>query len=149
MNDAHLHLVFNHVPIVGTFFGIGILTAGLILKNNTVKNVSYSLFIVTALFAYASMATGDGAAGVVKGIGDITKPMIHKHEEIAEKLAFILYSLAVLSVIGLYADIKKLEIAKWIAFLALLIAGVAGYISTEVGTTGGEIRHTEIRVDVK
>ncbi|WP_293893297.1 hypothetical protein [Flavobacterium sp.] len=145
MNDAHLHLVFNHFPIIGTIFGFGVLAAGLILKNNTVKNVAYCLFIVTAIFAYASISTGAGAAGVVKGMGDITKPMIHKHAEIAEKLAFILYSLAVLSIIGLYVDIKKLGIAKWIAFLALFIAAVAGYISKEVGTSGGEIRHTEIR----
>lgn len=148
MNDAHLHLVFNHFPIIGTIFGFGVLVAGLILKNDTVKNVSYCLFIVTAIFAYASMSTGGGAAGVIKGMPDVTKSMIHEHAEIAEKLALILYSLGALSIIGLYANIKKLGMSKWIAFLVLFVAGVAGYISKDVVTTGGEIRHTEIRSEL-
>jgi hypothetical protein len=36
MTDAHLHLVVNHFPIIGTIFGFGILLAGIVLKNNTV-----------------------------------------------------------------------------------------------------------------
>ena len=33
MNDAHLHLVVNHFPIIGTILGLGILIAGIVLKN--------------------------------------------------------------------------------------------------------------------
>lgn len=51
MNDAHLHLLVNHFPIIGTIFGLGILISGIIFKNNAVKNVSYVIFIVTAIFA--------------------------------------------------------------------------------------------------
>ncbi len=67
MNDAHLHLVFNHFPIIGTIFGLGVLMAGLLLKNNTVKNVAYGLFIATALFAFASASTGGVEAAFGKG----------------------------------------------------------------------------------
>jgi uncharacterized membrane protein len=147
MNEAHYHLVVNHFPIIGTIFGFGVIIAGLILKNNTVKNVSYILFIVTAIFAYASMSTGGGAAGVVKGMPDITKPIIHEHAEIAQKLALILYVLAVVSILGLYTNIKKHNQARLISFLALVIAGIAVYVGKDVGTSGGEIRHTEIRND--
>ncbi len=68
MNDAHLHMVVNHFPIIGTIFGLGILIAGLIFKNTATKNVAYVLFVVAAIFAAFSMGTGEGA------------------EEIAEKL---------------------------------------------------------------
>jgi uncharacterized membrane protein len=145
MNEAHYHLVVNHFPIIGTIFGFGVLIAGLILKNKTVKNVSYVLFIVSAIFAYASIFTGGGAAGMVKGMPDITKPIIHKHAEIAQKLALILYALGVVSLLGLYTNIKNHSQAKLISFLALIIAGIAVYVGKDVGTTGGEIRHTEIR----
>jgi hypothetical protein len=37
MNDAHLHLVVNHFPIIGTILGLGTLVAGILLKNNSVK----------------------------------------------------------------------------------------------------------------
>lgn len=145
MNDAHLHLVFNHFPIIGTIFGFGILIAGLVLKNNTVKNVSYCLFVVTALFAYASMSTGGGAAGMVKNMPSVGKQIIHKHEEIAEKFAVVLYVLALISIVGLYANLKNLRWSKWITLLALVISSIAVYVSKDVGTSGGEVRHTEIR----
>ena len=37
MNDAHLHLLVNHFPIIGTVFGLGVLISGILLKNNSVK----------------------------------------------------------------------------------------------------------------
>ena len=66
MNDAHLHLLVNHFPIIGTIFGLGILIAGIIFKNNAVKNVSYVIFIVTAIFALIAMSTGEGAEEIVE-----------------------------------------------------------------------------------
>ena len=43
MNEAHLHMVVNHFPIIGMILGLIVLLGGLFLKNNTVKNVSYFL----------------------------------------------------------------------------------------------------------
>ena len=37
MNDAHLHMVVNHFPIIGTIFGLGILITGIVMKNNIIK----------------------------------------------------------------------------------------------------------------
>lgn len=33
MNDAHFHLVVNHLPIVGVMIGFLVLLAGLIMKK--------------------------------------------------------------------------------------------------------------------
>jgi hypothetical protein len=32
MNDAHLHLVVNHFPNIGTILGLGTLVAGILLR---------------------------------------------------------------------------------------------------------------------
>lgn len=119
------------------------------LKNNTVKNVSYVLFIVCAVFAALSMATGEGAEEMVEDMPGIGKQIIHEHEEMAEKLALILYVLGVVSLLGLYTTIKNHSKAKLVSFLALVIAAIAVFVAQQVGTTGGEIRHTEIRKDYK
>jgi uncharacterized membrane protein len=147
MNDAHLHMVVNHFPIIGTIFGAGILVTGLIIKNNTVKNVAYSLFVVAAVFAALSMATGEGAEELVEDMPGIGHEIIHEHEEIAEKLALALYVLGAFSLFGLYANIKKHSQAKTAAFLILVISIISIYFAQITGTTGGEIRHTEIRAN--
>ena len=145
MNDAHLHMVVNHFPIIGTILGLGILIAGMILKNNSVKNTAYSLFIVSAIFAFASMYTGDGAEEMVKNMPTVGKRIIHEHEEWAEKLALVLYLLGTISIAGLYATIKQNSKAKLVSLMALIVAGIAVFFAQQTGTSGGEVRHTEIR----
>ena len=147
MNDAHLHMVVNHFPIIGIILGFGVLIAGIVFKNDSVKNTAYSLFIVGAIFAAISMATGEGAEEMVEDMPSVGKQIIHKHEEMAEKLAIVLYLLGVVSIAGLYTNIKKHSQAKLVSFLALTIAAVGIFLGKQTGTTGGEVRHTEIRAD--
>jgi uncharacterized membrane protein len=147
MNDAHLHMVVNHFPIIGTIFGFGILIFGLILKNKTLQNTSYVLFIVAAIFGALSMGTGEGAEELVEDMPNIGKQIIHEHEELAEKLAVLLYVLGGLSLIGLYLNFKNNAKAKLLSFFVLVIAAVGLFLVQKVGTSGGEIRHTEIRAN--
>lgn len=147
MNDAHLHMVVNHFPIIGTILGFGVLIAGMFFKNNSVKNTAYCLFIVGAIFAFASMATGEGAEEMVEDMPSVGKQIIHEHEEMAEKLAIVLYILGLASIAGLYTNIKNHAQAKLVSFLALTIAAVGIFLGKQTGTTGGEVRHTEIRAN--
>ena len=147
MNDAHLHMVVNHFPIIGTILGLGILIGGLIFKNNSIKNTAYCLFIVAALFSFASMNTGEGAEEIAEKLPDVTDQIIHEHEEAAEKLALVLYFLGAISIVGLYLNVKKNAKANLVSFLALTVAAVGVFLAQQTGTTGGEIRHTEIRAN--
>jgi hypothetical protein len=47
----------------------------------------------------------------------------------------------------LYTNIKKHSQAKLVSFLALTIAAVGIFLGKQTGTTGGEVRHTEIRAN--
>ena len=145
MNNAHLHMVVNHFPIIGTIFGLGILIAGIFFKNSVIKNVAYVIFVVAAIFSAVSMATGEGAEEIAEKLPSVTHHIIHEHEEMAEKLAIVLYALGLVSLIGLYLNFKNHAKANLISYLAVLIAVVGVFLGKQTGTTGGEIRHTEIR----
>jgi uncharacterized membrane protein len=147
MNEAHLHMVVNHFPIIGTILGLGILITGIILKNNTVKSTAYALFIVAAIFAAFSMGTGEGAEELVEDMPSVGKQIIHEHEEMAEKLAIVLYALGVISLAGLFLNYKKHASAKMLSFVAVVVAVIGVFFAQQTGTTGGEIRHTEIRAN--
>ena len=145
MNDAHLHMIVNHFPIIGTIFGLGILISGMILKNNSVKNTAYVLFIVAAIFAAFSMGTGEGAEELVEDMPTVGKQIIHEHEEMAEKLAVVLYVLGIISLGGLILSYLKNAKATMLSYVALVVAVVGVFFAQQTGTSGGEIRHTEIR----
>ena len=147
MNDAHLHLVVNHFPIIGTIFGLGILVTGMIVKNITLKNTAYVLFAIAAIFAAFSMGTGEGAEELVEDMPSVGKQIIHEHEEIAEKFAIIMYATGFFGLVSLFASYKKYRFATVFSYITLALALVAGVLTKIVGTTGGEIRHTEIRAN--
>jgi uncharacterized membrane protein len=147
MNDAHLHMVVNHFPIIGTILGLGILVIGIILKNNTVKSTAYALFVVAAVFAAFSMGTGEGAEELVEDMPSVGKQIIHEHEEMAEKLAIVLYVLGVISLAGLFLNYKKNAKAQLVSYVVFIVAIVGVFFAQQTGTTGGEIRHTEIRAN--
>ena len=147
MNDAHLHLVVNHFPIIGLIFASGILAFGVFAKNTTLKNTAYILLIITAIFGFLSMFTGEGAEEMVEDFPNIGKKIIHEHEELAEKFVLFLYAAGLLSLIGLYLNFKKHSKANIIAYATLGATLIGLFLAIEVGTSGGEVRHTEIRSD--
>jgi hypothetical protein len=95
------------------------------------------------------MGTGEGAEELVEDMPSIGKQIIHVHEEMAEKLAIILYVLGAISVAGLFLNYKKHAKAQLISYLALIVAIIGVFFAQQTGTTGGEIRHTEIRANTE
>jgi hypothetical protein len=91
------------------------------------------------------MGTGEGAEELVEDMPTVGKQIIHEHEEMAEKLALVLYVLGVISLGGLFLNYKKHAKAKLVSYAAVVIAVAGVFLAKETGTTGGEIRHTEIR----
>ena len=147
MNDAHLHMVVNHFPIVGIIVAIGILIAGLLNKNQSIINTAYVLFIIGAVFGILSMNTGEGAEELVEDMPGIGWKIIHEHEELAEKMALLLDVLGILSLVGFYFQYKNNPKQKLVSYLLLVLSIASLFVIQKVGTSGGEIRHTEIRND--
>ncbi|WP_284652177.1 DUF2231 domain-containing protein [Flavobacterium terrisoli] len=147
MNEAHLHMLVNHFPIIGTIFGLGILIAGIVFKNNAVKNTAFVVLIVSAVFGFAAMSTGEGAEELVEDMPTVGKKIIHNHEELAEKFILVLYITGAFALLSLIATVKKHSKAKLFTWITLLLTIVTVVLVKEVGTSGGEIRHTEIRAN--
>jgi uncharacterized membrane protein len=145
MNQAHLHLAFNHFPIVGIVIGFGILIVGIFSKNRTLVNTAYVLFIVATLFGLLSMNTGEGAEELVEDLPEIGHKIIHEHEELAEKFMLVLYALTIGAIVGLYFDFKKNPKTRLISYIVAIVSLIGVVLSIYTGTSGGEIRHTEIR----
>lgn len=145
MNNAHWHLVLNHLPVVGLLIGTLILIAGLLMKKPEVKLTALAVLVFTALTSIAAFYTGEGAEEVVENIAGISETLIHNHEEDAELFFTVTLILGSLSLLGFILEFKKLRFAKYVIYLVLLMAFSDGILAKNVGTSGGEIRHSEIR----
>lgn len=145
MNGAHWHLVVNHLPIIFPIVGVIVMITGLVLKSEAVKRTAFMIFILGALTAIAAMATGEEAEEVVEKIIGVTENYIETHEETAETFALLSYILGGISLLGLWASFKQKSFSSIISIATLVFAFVVLFFAKQIGTTGGEIRHTEIR----
>ena len=145
MNGAHWHLVVNHLPIIFPIVGVIVMITGLISKSEAVKRTAFLIFILGALTTIAAMNTGEGAEEVVEKINGVTENYIESHEESAETFAILAYILGGLSLLGLWASFKQKAFSLIIAIATLVFAFVVLFFAKQTGTTGGEIRHSEIR----
>jgi uncharacterized membrane protein len=148
MNAAHFHLVVNHLPVIFPIVGIIVLITGLIFRSDAVKRTAYLIFITGALTSVAAMASGEIAEEVVENISGVTENYIERHEETAEVFSILIYLLCGVSVVGLWTNFKQKSISDLVSIVILIFALVVIYFGKETATTGGEIRHTEIRKEM-
>jgi len=149
MNDAHLHLALNHLPIIIPMVGLIILIGGFILRLEVVKRTSYFIFILGAIATIPAFTTGEGAEEMVEHLPEISHKIIHEHEEIAETFALFSYLLGFFALISLWASWKRKKIALILSFVTLILSAAVLFFAQQTGNSGGEIRHTEIRSDAK
>ena len=147
MNTAHFHILVNHLPIVGLLIGILVLIAGLLLKKSEIKLTALGILIFSAPSSFFAFFTGEGAEEVVENMSGISETLIHVHEEYAESFFTLTLVLGAVALIAFIAEIKKLKYGRLLVILVLLLAISDGILAKFVGTSGGEIRHSEIRSD--
>ena len=143
MNLAHLHLVLTHLPIVGLFMVMLINLYAIFNKNNEIKKLTLWGYVVVGIFVVLAYFTGDGAEEIVKTYPNISNETIELHEHFA--LAFLI-GLSIISSASVYIIYKNKEKQisdKTIQFL-LIGSFILCVIAIETGSTGGNIRHSEI-----
>lgn len=144
MNPAHIHLLINHLPIIGSLFGLIVLAHGLWTKNSQTKIASYNLFILSAIGAGIAYFTGEPAEELVENIAGVTGRAIEQHEDFAMSAMISFMLLGILSIFGLLITLKQSIFMRPVAIVILLVSLVSFVLVARTGYLGGQIRHTEI-----
>lgn len=144
MNAAHLHLTLNHLPILGTLFGIFILAVAFFSKSEPLKRMSFTFFVLAALLAVPAFLTGEPAEDIVEKISGINKASIESHEELAKIALGMILGLGAFSVAAFFFSLKDYNFKNVFAVIVFVFSLVVFAVAAKLGSTGGEIRHTEI-----
>ena len=145
MNAAHFHLLVNHLPIMFPLIGGIVFAVGLFFKNEPIKRTSFFIILLGGISTALAMFSGEGAEEIAEKIPGITKKIIHEHEEAAEVFALLNYILALLAGFNLWASLKGKLYAKYLNYAIIAGLLLVLFLAKQTGTSGGEIRHTEIR----
>jgi uncharacterized membrane protein len=134
MDPVLMHLVINHVPIIGTILAVGIVLVALILKNDTVKRTGLILFVAAGITVYPANFSGEEAEERVENIAGVTHDQIHEHEEAAETTMTMMSIALVLALVHLFnrpatPNVQRLVFTAFMitAIIACIYAGIAGH----------------------
>jgi uncharacterized membrane protein len=144
MSIVHLHLLLNHVPVVGTLFALLLFAAGVLLPRTVSIRFALGFSAALAVVAVAVYFTGGAAEEAVEKLAGVTERAIEQHEGAAEVSTIAMSIFGALSLVSLVI-FRKGSIPRWVG-----TGGFAGTVvlSALMGWTanlGGQIRHTEIR----
>ena len=147
MNQTHVHLLINHLPVFGSILGALVLGYGLWTRSYQTKIASYYLFIISTLGAVIAYLTGEAAEESVENIQGVSKDLIEQHEEFAVFALVALIILGVASLIGLFITIRKSALTRIVATVILFISLISFGLIARTAYVGGLIRHTEINAN--
>ena len=145
MNLAHLHLLLNHFPTVGTVIGLGLFLYALISRNEDLKRVSLGVFFVIALVTIPAYLSGNAAQEVIAERPGISQIMIERHQDAALLGLLLMQITGTFAWIGLWQFRRKARLANWNLAAVLLLSIVTVGLMANAANVGGEIGHPEIR----
>lgn len=144
MTAVHLHVMLNHIPVIGIIIGLVIFAVAVWRRNESWTRLALGLFATVALVTLATMLTGGAAEEAVEQLPGVSESLIATHEEAAAFAAIGAYVLGTISLVALVArrhrSMPRVLTVMVLPF-ALLVTGVMAYTAN----LGGQIRHTEIR----
>jgi uncharacterized membrane protein len=145
MNSAQLHLVFTHLPIVGLGIAILFNIVAIVRKSEELQKLSLWGYLLLGVFALLAYLTGDDAGKIMETYPGITEDIIEPHENIALFFFIGLMATSALSIIGLYITKTREKLLSRFSLYLLIAALLLSILAIKTGSTGGAIRHTEIK----
>ena len=141
---AHLHLLLNHVPTIGTIVGLGLLLLAFVRRDVHLKKVSFEVIFLVALATMPAYISGNAAAEALTGDDPISMEAIARHNDAA------LGSFVLVQAAGFFAWLAlwrmrrmgRLTSGATHAVVVLTVMSIAAV--ARAANLGGEIRHPEI-----
>jgi hypothetical protein len=145
MNPAHVHLIVNHLPVVGALFTILLLGFAFIRKGGEVQKAVLMMAVVVSLSLLPAYFTGEPAEERVESIAGVDKALMEQHEDAATVSAGLLGGAGVIALVGLifYRRKELVPVGFMSGFAVVMVLSAVSLGWT--ANLGGKIRHSETR----
>ncbi len=147
MNEAHIHLLLNHSPILGSLFGAVLLLVAVLRRHEVLVRTGLITLVVAAALAIPTQLSGEGAEEVVEDRPGVSEALIEKHSEAADVAFWTIEVTAALGLVSLL--LLRQRPAQGVLLTRLTLAGalVSFGLLARVGSLGGQSMHPETRND--
>jgi hypothetical protein len=144
MTLAHVHLLLNHFPVIGTLIGVLLLGAAAISKSDDLKRASLIVILGTALLTIPTYMSGNAAAFDIRNLSDISHQLIVAHENAALLAYVFMEIMGAVAWFALWEYRRNSRFGSIPVALALLLGLVTFGLMANAAAIGGAVRHPEI-----
>ena len=145
MNPLYVHLLLNHIPVIGTAGAVLLLLGALIARSRDIAVAGLVALVVVALVTIPVFLTGEPAEEHVEHLPGFSRHAIHEHEEAGE---WALWGMEIAGVVALGTLILAWRrggvVPRGATIATLAVAVLALAIVIRAAGLGGDIRHTEV-----
>lgn len=144
INFAHLHLLLNHIPVIGTLIAVCLFLISFFEKNHDLRRSSLIIFAGVAFLTIPTFVSGFGAQSSIAKQADVSKALIERHEGAAMLSFWFMLITGALAIVGLWQFHRTSRPARWNVLAVLFFSVVTVGLMARTGNTGGDIRHPEV-----
>lgn len=143
ITPAHLHVLINHLPIMGIPLVALLLAWGLFRHQDAVVRAALYGAVLMAVGTFVADQTGDRAKDDIRDQAWAKREVIHEHEDAADyaNIAGLVTGAAALVVLVMARGGKPISRGGAIGILVLLLFSAT--VMARTAWLGGEIRHSE------
>lgn len=148
MSPVHLHLLSNHIPVIGSALALAGLVVALLLRSTVAIRTTLAIAALATAATPLVNWSGEEAEERLEGsrlLDPAGSKWMEIHEERAEAAVGALLIACALSLAALAIGAWKPEWLAGMAILAALALAAGLGLGAWAGSAGGQIRHTEIR----
>jgi len=145
MDATHIHLLTNHIPILGSLFGILLLLIGMLMKNRTVEIIAMATILLSAVFTLPAYFSGEEAEYVIEKIQGISEFQLEEHEEHAELSLWMMIVSGILALMSLVSYFYAKHLTRITRLATLVVTAIAFATLIPLALHGGKIVHSELR----
>jgi uncharacterized membrane protein len=143
MNLAHIHLLLNHFPIIGTIIGLCLFLGALIGGSEDLEQAALLIFLGIALIAIPTYLSGSAAQSVLEKMPGISVAAIEMHRD-AALLAYAFAEVTgAVAWFGLWQSRRNSRVGRGTLSTVLLLSLATVGLMANAGNLGGAIRHSE------
>lgn len=144
MNAAQLHLTLNHLPVLLSPIGGGLLAVGLYFRSGDLKKAGVFLMVLAGLAAIPVYLAGQSSESILKNYPGVSRVAMIQHAEAAWASLIAIEIAAVGALLTFILLFRTKFIARTLWTVLLILVVLACGLLVRTAHLGGLIRHEEI-----
>lgn len=141
-NWAHVHVMLNHIPIVGVPLAALLLGLGHVRRSGEMIRTASAILVLLGVATIGVKLTGEPAEEAVEQAAWFNEGAVETHEELANVATIVVVAASLVAAAAWWRG-RRAPPGRALVLVQLLLAGLASGILAAAALRGGAIRHDE------